>query len=83
MIVKIMIRKIVTVIVVDNNNIIIVTIMIIMMMIVIIIITIIIIIITTTTLSAFKAKIKSLTINNCPCKIFVKNLGFVEVCPSP
>ena len=63
-------------------NIIIVTIMIIMMMIVIIIITII-IIITTTTLSAFKAKIKSLTINNCPCKIFVKNLGFVEVCPSP
>ena len=63
-------------------NIIIVTIMIIMMMIVIIIITII-IIITTTTLSAFKAKIKSLTINNCPCKIFVKDLGFVEVCPSP
>ena len=43
----------------------------------------IIIIITTTTLSAFKAKTKSLTINNCPCKIFVKDLGFVEVCPSP
>ena len=37
------------------------------------------------TLSAFKAKIKSWTINNCPCrlcKIFVKDLGFVEVCPS-
>ena len=32
------------------------------------------------TLSAFKAKIKSRTINNCPCrlrKIFVKDLGFV------
>ena len=39
----------------------------------------------TSTLSAFKAKIKSSTINNCPsrlCKIFVKDLGFVEVCPS-
>ena len=37
------------------------------------------------TLSVFKAKIKSWTINNCPCrlcKIFVKDLGFVEVCPS-
>ena len=37
------------------------------------------------TLSAFKAKIKSWTIKNCPCrlcKIFVKGLGFVEVCPS-
>ena len=37
------------------------------------------------TLTAFKAKIKSWTINNCPCrlcKIFVKDLGFVEVCPS-
>ena len=37
------------------------------------------------TLSAFKAKIKSWTIKNCPyrlCKIFVKDLGFVEVCPS-
>ena len=37
------------------------------------------------TLSAFKAKIKTWTINNCPfrlCKIFVKDLGFVEVCPS-
>ena len=37
----------------------------------------------TLTLPAFKAKIKSWTINNCPCsKIFVKDLGFVEVCPS-
>ena len=37
------------------------------------------------TSSAFKAKIKSWTINNCPCrlcKIFVKDLGFAEVCPS-
>ena len=37
------------------------------------------------TLSAFKAKIKSGTIKNCPCrlcKIFVKVLGFGEVCPS-
>ena len=37
------------------------------------------------TLSAFKAKIKSWTINSCPCrlcKIFVKDLGFVKVCPS-
>ena len=37
------------------------------------------------TLSAFKAKIKSWTINNCPyklCKIFVKVLGFAEVFPS-
>ena len=37
------------------------------------------------TLSAFKAKIKYLTINNCLCrlcKIFVKDLDFVEVCPS-
>ena len=37
------------------------------------------------TLSAFKSKIKSWTINNCPCrlsKIFVKDLGFVEVCLS-
>ena len=37
------------------------------------------------TLSAFKAKIKSWTINNCPyklCKIFVKVLGFDEVFPS-
>ena len=37
------------------------------------------------TLSAFKAKIKSWTINNCPCrlcKIFVKDLGFAEVCLS-
>ena len=35
------------------------------------------------TLSGFTAKIKSWTINNCPCrlcKIFVKDLGFVEVC---
>ena len=34
-------------------------------------------------LSAYKAKIKSWTINNYPCrlfKIFVKDLGFVEVC---
>ena len=34
------------------------------------------------TLSACKAKIKSWAINNCPCrlcKIFVKDLGFVEV----
>ena len=38
----------------------------------------------TSTLSAFKAKIKSSTIN-CPCrlcKIFVKDLGFVEVFPN-
>ena len=37
------------------------------------------------TSSAFKAKIKFWIINNCPCrlcKIFVKNLGFAEVCPS-
>ena len=37
------------------------------------------------TLSAFKAKIKSWTINNCPsrlCKIFVKDFGFVEIFPS-
>ena len=37
-------------------------------------------------LSAFKAKIKYWTINNCPCrlyKILVKDVqGFVEVCPS-
>ena len=36
------------------------------------------------TLSAFKAKIKSCTINNCSCrlyKIFVKDLDFVEVFP--
>ena len=65
-------------------NIIIVTIMMmIMMMMIIIIIIIIKKITTTTTLSAFKAKIKSLTINNCPFKIFIKDLGFVEVCPSP
>ena len=39
----------------------------------------------TSTLSGFKAKIKSSTTNNCPCrlcKIFIKDLGFVEVCPS-
>ena len=37
------------------------------------------------TLSGFKGKIKFWTINNCPyrlCKIFVKDLGFVEVSPS-
>ena len=37
------------------------------------------------TVSAFKAKIKSWIINNFPCrlcKIFVKNLGFVEACPN-
>ena len=37
------------------------------------------------TLSAFKAKNKSWTINNCPCRlcnIFVKDLGFVKVCSS-
>ena len=37
------------------------------------------------TLSTFKAKVKYWTINNCPCrlcKILVKDLGFVEVCPS-
>ena len=37
------------------------------------------------TLSAFKSKIKSWTIKNCPyrlCKIFVKDLAFVEVYPS-
>ena len=36
------------------------------------------------TLSAFKAKIKFWTINNCSCrlcKIFVKDLGFTQVCP--
>ena len=39
----------------------------------------------TSILSAFKARIKSWTINNCPCrlhKIFVKDLGFAENCPS-
>ena len=39
----------------------------------------------TSTLSAFKAKIKSLTISHRPCrlrKIFVKDPGFAEVCPS-
>ena len=38
------------------------------------------------TLSAFKVKIKSWTFNKCPCrlcKIFVQDLGFVKVCPSP
>ena len=33
------------------------------------------------TLSAFQAKIRSWTINNCPCRLcktFVKDLGFVE-----
>ena len=64
-------------------NIIIVTIMMMIMMMMMIIIIIIKKITTTTTLSAFKAKIKSLTINNCPFKIFIKDLGFVEVCPSP
>ena len=37
------------------------------------------------TLTVFKAKIKSWTTNNCPCrlcKIFVKDLGFVEIFPS-
>ena len=37
------------------------------------------------TLSAFKARIKSWTVSNCPCrlcKMFVKDFGFVEVCPS-
>ena len=37
------------------------------------------------TLSAFKAKIKYWIINNCPCrlcKLFVRDSGFVEVCPS-
>ena len=37
------------------------------------------------TLSAFKTNIKSWTINNFPCrlcKIFVTDLGFVEVCSS-
>ena len=37
------------------------------------------------TLSAFKAKIKFLTISNCQCrlyKIFGKDFGSVEVCPS-
>ena len=36
-------------------------------------------------LSSFKAKDKSWTIRNCPCrlcKILVKDLGFVAVCPS-
>ena len=36
-------------------------------------------------LSAFKAQIKSWTINNCLCrlcKIFFEGLGYVEVCPS-
>ena len=38
------------------------------------------------TLSAFKAKIKPWTISNFPCRLyktFVKDLGFVELCPSP
>ena len=37
------------------------------------------------TLTVFKAEIKSWTTNNCPCrlcKIFVKDLGSVEICPS-
>ena len=37
------------------------------------------------TLSAFQAKIKYWSINNCPCIpciILVKDLGLVEVCPS-
>ena len=37
------------------------------------------------TSTAFKAKIKSSTTNNCPCRLckkFVKGFGFVEVCPS-
>ena len=37
------------------------------------------------TLTVFKAEIKSWTTNNCPCrlsKIFVKDLRFVEICPS-
>ena len=37
------------------------------------------------TLTVFKAEIKSWTTKNCPCrlcKIFVKDLGFVEICPS-
>ena len=37
------------------------------------------------TLSAFKAKIKFLTISNCQCrlyKIFGKDFGSLEVCPS-
>ena len=37
------------------------------------------------TLSAFNAKIKSWTISNCSrklCKIFVKDFGFFEICPS-
>ena len=37
------------------------------------------------TLTVFKAEIKSWKTNNCPCrlcKIFVKDLGFVEICPS-
>ena len=36
-------------------------------------------------LSVFKAKDKSWTISNCPCrlcKILVKDLGFVKVCPN-
>ena len=36
-------------------------------------------------LTVFKAEIKSWTTNNFPCrlcKIFVKDLGFVEICPS-
>ena len=37
------------------------------------------------TLTVFKAEIKSWTTKNCPCrlcKIFVTDLGFVEICPS-
>ena len=40
----------------------------------------------TSTLSVFKSKIKSWSIDSCCpcrlCKVFVKHLGFVEVCPS-
>ena len=39
----------------------------------------------TSILSAIKAKVKSWTISNCPCRqcgILFKDLGFVEVCPS-
>ena len=37
------------------------------------------------TLSVFKRRIKTWTINNCGCRLckyFIKDLGFIEVCPN-
>ena len=39
----------------------------------------------TSQLSVFKPRIKTWTIDTCPsrlCKTFVKDLGFIEVCPN-